>query len=164
MRDKYSDIIYIYIYIYTHTYIYICIYRRTPLFVCHSFPYASEYNCSTCTLACCVRYCASSYWSRGTQTFIFKKQHATQEKKLARGQARTHKHRLQVRLPPLRSHLAKGSLQKWGDAIYLYMSLFLHFWGPWQKCLKWSGKRSRAVVSYESRPCRHVEQNICCFW
>ena len=35
---------------------------------------------------------------------------------LARGQGRTHKHRLQGRLPPLRSHLAKGSLQKWGDA------------------------------------------------
>ena len=30
--------------------------------------------------------------------------------KLARGQARTYKHRLQIRLPPLRSHLAKGSL------------------------------------------------------
>ena len=54
-------------YMYAHTCIslslsiYIYIYKRerdppARLSAYHSFPYVSEYNCSTCTLACCVRY------------------------------------------------------------------------------------------------------------
>ena len=72
-------------------------------------------------VACCARYCASTYWSSRTEVFIFKEGNAKQERTLARGQARTHMHRLQVRLPPLRSHLAKTASQNEGTQAQHYI-------------------------------------------
>ena len=99
------------------------IYLGTPAHCLYTSPSSMSLNITAacmhaCTLhaECCVRYC--TYWSSRTQIFIYTEKYWNQvlEKTLARGQGRTHKHRLQGRLPPPRSHLAMGSLPKWGDA------------------------------------------------